>query len=91
MLTALKKIFNNRARKAMTELNARQIQEHGQFAKQVSSIGIHAKVMRADGRVEDGRMISYGHRNPVVHLIAAPVVFFNGWFWNWYYSRKKPS
>jgi hypothetical protein len=84
----LKKLFNNRAREAMRKHNE-QATAAGMQAREISSIGIHAKVIRADGTVEPERLVSYGHKNPLIHLTLAPLAYLNGAFWNWYYTRKR--
>lgn len=79
MLTTLKRIFNNKARQS---LNGRA---------DVQSLSVRAKVTRADGTVEPERLVSYGHRNPFIHILLAPFAFANGAFWNWYYTHKRRS
>jgi hypothetical protein len=84
----LKKLFNNRTRQHMAAHNAGV--ESGEIVgRSISSIGVRAKVTRADGTVEPERLVSYGHRNPVNHLACAPFAYLNGWFWNWYYTHKR--
>lgn len=85
----LKRLFNNKARQHMRAHNAKI--EAGAVGRSISSLGIHAQVTRADGTVEPKRLVSYGHRNPIIHAICAPIAFLNGAFWNWYYTRKRRS
>lgn len=88
MLTKLKRLFNNTARQKMAAHNA-AVAADTVSARQISSIGLSLKVRRADGTEEPERLVSYGHRNPIIHMVCAPVAFLNGKFWNWYYTRKR--
>lgn len=84
----LKRLFNNKARQMMRKHNDK-VEAGDLAARSISSLGIRAKVTRADGTVEPDRLVSYGHRNPLVHFICAPIAYLNGAFWNWYYTRKR--
>jgi hypothetical protein len=86
----LKRLFNNTARQKMRAHNDR-VEQHGLAARQISSIGLRAKVTRADGTEEPERLVSYGHRNPLIHVFCAPLAYLNGAFWNWYYTRNRRS
>lgn len=86
MLNWFKRIYNNRARTHMVQENAKA-QESG--AREVASVGIRAKVIRADGSVGPDRLVCYGHRNVFIHAIAAPLAYFNGWLWERWYNRNR--
>lgn len=86
MLTSIKRLLNNTARQKMAEHNERVA---GTTTRQISSIGIRAKVTRADGRVEGDRLVSYGHKNFFIHVTCAPLAFINGAFWNWYFTNQR--
>ena len=83
----LNRLFNNKGRQALQAHNDKT--EAGAAGRSISSIGIHAKVTRADGAVEPERLVSYGHKNPIIHLICAPIAYLNGVFWNWHYTRNR--
>lgn len=81
----LKKLFNNRARQAILEQNAKA---EATAQPRAHHTTIRAQVTRADGTKEPERIVSYGHRNPIIHAIVAPLAYLNGAFWNSYHERQ---
>lgn len=82
----LKKLFNNRARAQLLANNAKAEEAD---AKKETSVSIRAKKIYADGTQDPERLVSYGHRNIIIHSICAPVAYLNGAFWEWYYTNQR--
>lgn len=87
MLTLLRKIYNSRAREKLKQAQDQHIA--GFLTKQPTSVGLRLKVTRANGKEEPERLASYAHRNFFINAIGAPFAYYNGMFWNWYYTRKR--